>query len=124
MAETLYVTLKDGNVLPISDVESVTLETPEVKVFPGDYYRNEWVEQSGYDDPGEPGAGDGLILYDVPVTKQMGDAVTGEELRDESWKATNYLFARTDGKADIMIPYSHVAGISTSYPNVPVEEAA
>jgi hypothetical protein len=111
MAETLYVIQRSGRVCPITAVTGVTLQTPESKVYPGDYYVMEWVEQDGYS-------------TSLATTSQVGPGAGDKpEKVDESWKCTNYVFAR-EGGLNLSVPWVCVEGIATGYPDIPVETPA
>jgi hypothetical protein len=112
-----YVTLRSGLVAPITYVDddpAAITPNSNLTINPGDYYRNEYIEQSNIS--ANP------ISWDLLGTNMFGDARDGDALNSESWGCSHYAFARDNAGAllTLYIPWIHVAGISPEYPNVPV----
>jgi hypothetical protein len=108
----LYVPLRSGNVAVISGVAASTTavaQNTSMTIYPGDYYRNDYTEQTG-----SSGAGS---FEDLLVTNQLGDTKDGDPLNSETWDASHMEFTRT-GLLTLYIPERNVlGGPCTSYPN-------
>lgn len=80
MAETLYIITTGGDILTVSEVTALAIDNT-FTIFPGDYYRNEWVDQT-------------VTVSDTLLTSQYGDQVTPSALRPESWICSFWKFTR------------------------------
>jgi hypothetical protein len=111
----LYLPLRSGNIAVITGVAASTTAVTinsSLAIFPGDYYRNNYIEQ----ELGEHNDG-GVTITDLVVTSQFGDSKDGDPLNPETWDASHYAFTRT-GLITLYTPWSRVVGgPSTNYPN-------
>lgn len=80
MAETLYIITTGGDILTVSEVTALAIDNT-FTIKPGDYYRNEWIEQE-------------ITIALNTLTKQKGDQVTAAALKDESWLCSFWKFTR------------------------------
>jgi hypothetical protein len=105
MAETLYVILKSGNIVPVTDVTALAIDSSKT-IKPGDYYRNTYVTQAvgGTDNP-------------IVVTVAGGDNVTPAALRTESWLCSFWKFTRGASLPIVYHRWSDVEAICDQYPN-------
>jgi hypothetical protein len=103
MAETLYVVLKSGEVLTVDEVTALELDSSKT-ISPGDFYRNEWIEQE-------------VTIGDLLLTKQKGDQVTPSGLRNESWLCSFWKLTRGANLPILYFKWADVDGICNLLPD-------
>jgi hypothetical protein len=107
MPETLYVIARTGHWLPVTDVTALAFE--DIVVQPGDYWRNNWIEQSD----GVGAFGSGPLL----VTNVDGDIIASNALRTVEYTQTFWKFTRGASLPIIRHAWSDVMAICSDEPN-------
>lgn len=109
---SFYLPLQSGHVAVYSGLAASTTAINPVsnlQVYPGDYWRKEFVEQIGLSGS--------AYNTDFLATMQRGDAALGTALRPELFQASHYEITRT-GLLTLWAPWISVrGGPVTAYPN-------
>src|SRR5688500_15062167 len=109
MPETLYIILRNGNIVPVTGVTALALDNT-LTIKPGDFYRDEYTLPTDVNSASVQR--DGKVF-----TKQLGDQVSETALKTESWTCSYWKFTRGASLPILRYRWVDVEAICSDYPN-------